>query len=101
MWLEDCHAPYFEYHSPWRSPESEEDKEAPLAFDLEAPLELGPVVDCFLQGPAKSLEEEDRKTSSSEPLVEDLESWVTWRAQMDKMPAWWQELAKVPGVDDH
>ena len=98
---EDCHAPYFEYHPPWKSPESEENKEAPVDFDLEAPLELGPEVDCFLWGPAESSEEEDRKTSSPEPPVEDLESWVTWRAWMHKMPGWWQELTKVPGVDDH
>ena len=101
VWPDDCHAPYFEYHTPWRGPESEEDKEAPMDFDLEALLELGPEVDCFLWGPAKSLEEEDRRTSSPEPLVEELESWVTWNAQMYETPGWWQELAKVPGVDDH
>ena len=58
-------------------------------------------MDHFLWGTAKSLEEEDRKTSSAEPPVEELESWVTWRAQTYKMPGWWQELAKVPEVDDH
>ena len=61
-----------------------------MDFDLEALLELGLEVDCFLWGPAKSSEEEDRKTSSPEPLVEDLESWVTWRAQMHEMPGSWQ-----------
>ena len=101
MWLEDCHAPYFEYHSLCRSLESKEDKEAPMDFDLEALPELGLEVDNFLWGPAKSLEEEDRKMSSPEPPVEDLESWVTWRAKMHEMPGWWQELAKVPGVDNH
>ena len=100
--LEDCCAPYFEYHPPWRSMESKEDEEAPMDFNLEAPLELGPEVNCFLWGPAKSLEEEeDRKMSSPEPLVEDLEGWVTWRAQIHKMPGCWQELAKVPGEDAH
>ena len=82
MWLEDWHAPYFEYHPPWRGLESEENEEAPEDFDLEALLELGLEVDHFFQGPAESLEEEDRKTTSPEPLVEDLESWVTWRAWM-------------------
>ena len=48
-----------------------------MDFDLEALPELGPEVNCFLWGPAKSLEEEDRKTSSPEPPVEELESWVT------------------------
>ena len=99
MWLEDCHAPYFEYHPPWRSPESKEDEEAPVDFNLEAPLELGSEVNHFLQRPAESLEEEDRKMSSPEPPVEDLESWVTWRAQTHEIPGWWQELAKVPGVE--
>ena len=100
VWPEDCHAPYFEYHPPWRGLEPKEDKEASMEFDLESLPELGPEVNCFLQGPAKSLEEEDRKTSSPEPPVEELESWVTWRAQMQDMPGWWQELAEVPGVDD-
>ena len=27
--------------------------------------------------------------------------WVTWRAWMDETPGWWQELAMVPGVDNH
>ena len=92
----DCHAPYFEYHPSWRGPESKEDEEAPVDFDLEALLELGPEVDCFLQGPAESSEEEDRRMPSPEPLVEELESWVTWRAQTHEMLGWWQ----VPGVDD-
>ena len=72
-----------------------------MDFNLEALPELGPEVDCFLQRPAKSSEEADRRTSSPEPPVEELESWVTWRAQMHDMPGWWDELAKVPGVDDH
>ena len=97
MQPEDCHAPYFEYHPPWRSLDSKEDEEAPMDFNLEAPLELGLEVDCFLWGPAKSLEEEDRKTPYPEPLVEELESWVTWRAWMHEMPGWWQELAKILG----
>ena len=72
-----------------------------MDFDLEALPELGLEIKCFLWGPAKSLEEENKKTSSPEPLVEEFESWVTWRAWMHKMPGWWWELAKVPGVDDH
>ena len=99
--LEESHAPYFKYHSPWKGPESKEDEEALLDFNLEALLELGPEVNCFLWGPAESLGEEDRRTSSPEPPVEELESWVTWRAWMHNMPGWWQELAEVPGVDDY
>ena len=101
MWPEDCHAPYFEYHPPWRSPESDEDKEVPVDFDLEALPELGPEVDHILWGPVKGSEEEDRKVPSPEPPVEELESWVTWRAWTYEMPGWWQELVMVPGVDDH
>ena len=77
MQPEESPAPYFEYNPPWRGPASEEDEEAVLDFDLEAPLELGPEVNRFLQGPADSGGEEDRKRSSPEPSVEDLESWVT------------------------
>ena len=60
---EQSPAPFFEYSPPWRGPESEEDEEALLDFDLEALPELGPEVNCFLQGLAGSSEEEDRKRS--------------------------------------
>ena len=72
-----------------------------MNFTLEAPPELGPEVDHFLQGPAKSSEEENRRMPTPEPLMEELENWVIWRAWMQDMPGWWQELAEVPGVDDH
>ena len=52
MQLEESPAPYFEYNPPWRGPASEE--EALLDFDVEAPPELGPEVDRFIQGPADS-----------------------------------------------
>ena len=101
MQLEESHAPYFEYNPPCRGPESKEDEEVLLDLDLEALLELGLEVDCFLQGPAESSGEGDRRTFSPEPLMEELESWVTWRAQMHGMPGWWQDLAELPRVDDH
>ena len=101
MWPEESPAPFFEYSPPRRGLESGEDKEALLDFDLEAPSELGPEVDHFLQEPAGSLEEEDRKRSSPEPPVEDFKSWVTWRAQVHDMPDWWQELTAIPGIEDH
>ena len=47
------------------------------------------------------MEEDDRNKSSPEPPVEEYERWLTWRAGAHNMPGWWQELAKVPGVDDH
>ena len=31
--LEESHAPYFEYHPPWRGLESKEDEEAPMDFN--------------------------------------------------------------------
>ena len=98
---EESPAPYFEYNLPSRGPASDEEEEDLLDFDLEDPLGLGLQVDHFLQGPADSSEEEDRKRSSPEPPVEDLESWVTWRAWVHDMPDWWQELTEVPGIDDH
>ena len=86
---------------PWRGPASEEDEEALLDFDLEALLELGPKVNHFLQKLADSLGEEDRKRSSPEPPVEDLESWVTWRAWVHDLPDWWQVLTEIPGIGNH
>ena len=67
MWPEESPAPFFEYSPPWRGPESGEDEEALLDFDLEALPELGPEVDHFLQELAGSSEEEDRMRSSPEP----------------------------------
>ena len=52
MQPEESHAPYFEYNTALRDPASEEDVEALLDFDLEAPLELGLEVNHFLQGPS-------------------------------------------------
>ena len=74
MWLEEHPAPFFEYSPPWRGPESGEDEEVLLDFDLETLLEIGPEVNHFLQELASSLEEEDRKRSSPEPPVEDFKS---------------------------
>ena len=33
--------------------------------------------------------------------TEELEMWMTWRAQMCETPNWWQELVMVHEVDDH
>ena len=41
------------------------------------------------------------KMPSPEPLIEELEKWVNWRAWTYEIPGWWQELVMVPGVDDH
>ena len=100
MQLEDCCASYFEYHPSQRGSESEGNEEAPKDFTLDDPPELGPEVDCFLQGPVESSEEENMKMPSPKPQIEEVESWVTWRAQMYETPSWWQELGMVPGVDD-
>ena len=85
----------------WRGSESEGDVEATEDFNLEDPLELGPEVTCFLQVPVKSSEEENVKVHSPKPPIEELEKWVTWKAQAYETPSWWQELTMVPEVDDY
>ena len=53
MQPEECHASYFKYHPSQSGSESEGDAEATEDLNLEDPLELGPEVTCFLQGPAE------------------------------------------------
>ena len=104
MWPEEGPAPFFQYSPLQLGMGSEEEEEAKLPlldFDLEDLLELGPEVDHFLQELAGSSDEENRDRPSAEPLVEEYERWVTWRAQMHDTPGWWQELVKVPEVKDH
>ena len=101
MWLEDCHAPYSEYHPSQRGSESEGDAEAMEDFNLGDPPELGLEVPCFLQGPVESSEEEKMKIPSPEPPIEEFEKWVTWKARAYETPSWWQELTMVPEVDDY
>ena len=72
VWLEESHAPYFIYHPPWRGLESKEDEEAPMDFNLEALPGLGLEVNCFLQGPAESLREEDG-------CPPQIPQWRSWR----------------------
>ena len=99
--LEDCCAPYFKYHPSQRGSESEGDVEATEDLNLEDLPELGQEVTCFLQVPAKSSEEENVKMSSPKLPIEELERWVTWKAQAYETPSWWQELTRVPEVDNH
>ena len=80
MQPEDCCAPYFDYHPSQRSSESGGEAAATEDLDLEEPLELEPEVTCFLQGSAKSLEEENMKVPSSKPPIGELQKWVTWKA---------------------
>ena len=90
--LEKSPAHFFEYSPPHGSLLSGEDKEAKLPlldFDLEAPPELGPEVNSFLQQLAGSSEEDNRNRSSPEPAVEEYKRWVTWRVQAHNMPGWW------------
>ena len=70
-------------------------------FNLKGPPELGLEVTCFLQGPVESPEEENVRMPFPKPPIEELEKWVTWRAQAYETPSWWQEVAMVPEVDDH
>ena len=101
VWPEDCRASYFEYHPSQRSSESKGDVAATEDLNLEELPELGPEVTCFLQGSAKSLEEENMKVPSPEPPIEKLQKWVTWKAQAYETPSWWQELTMVPKVNDY
>ena len=87
MQPEECHAPYFEYHPSGQSSESRGEVAATEDFNLEELLELGPEVTCFLQGSAESSEEENVKV----PPIKELQKWVTWRAQANETPSWWQE----------
>ena len=100
MWPEDCHAPYFKYQPSWRSSESKGDAVATEDLNLKEPLELGLEVTCLIQGSAKN-SEESKKAPSPEPPIEELQKWVTWKAQAYKTPSWWQELTMVPEVDDN
>ena len=99
--LEDCCAPYFEYHPSQKSLESEGEVAATEDVNLEELPELGPEVTCFLQGSAKSLGEENVKVSSPEPPIEEIQKWVAWKARAYETPRWWQELTMAPGVDDY
>ena len=65
-----------------------------------APSELGPEVDCFLWELASRSREEGKSDSSSEPLAEEYERWVTWRGWALNMPSWWKELVKIPEVEE-
>ena len=100
MWLEDFCGLYFEYHPSQRSSESKGDMGATEDLNLEPP-ELGPEVTCFLQGSAKSLEEEKVKVPFPEPSIDKLHKWVTWKAQVCETPSWWQELTMIPEVDSY
>ena len=101
MQLENWCATYFKINPPLRSFEPGEEEVATENLNLGEPLELVPEVTYFLQGSAKSLREENVMTPSPKPPIEELQKWVTWKAQMHKTSSWWQELTMVPGVDDH
>ena len=70
VWLEDCHAPYFEYHPSGRSSESGGEAAASKDLDLEDLPELVPEVTYFLQGSAKSSGENMRVPSPKPPIEE-------------------------------
>ena len=101
MQPEDCCAPYFEYHPTQRSSESGGEAVVTKDPNLEELLELGPEVNCFLQGSADSLGEQNMKAPSPKPPVEELQKWVAWKARVYETPSWSQELTMVPGVDNY
>ena len=76
-----CCAPYFEYHTPWRSLESGREAAATEDLNLGKPLESEPEVTCFLQGSAESLGEENVKAASPKPPIKELQKSETWKAQ--------------------
>ena len=39
-------------------------------------------------------------SNSMEPSVDDLEMWLEFQAGLLGTPAWWEELAAVPGIED-
>ena len=80
MQLEDCCAPYFEYHPSQRSLESGGEVATTKDPNLEELLELGPEVTCFFRGSAESLEEENKRAPSQASSgkvmkVGDMEGW--------------------------
>ena len=80
VWLEESPALPSEYSPPQWGPGSQEEEEAGppfLDFNLELLLELGPNVNCFLQEPAGSAEEDDGNSSSPEPQ---------WKSMRDGWP---------------
>ena len=42
----------------------------------------------------------EEASSSTEPSVDDLEMWLEFQAGQLGTPAWWEELAAVPGIED-
>ena len=42
----------------------------------------------------------EEASSSTEPSVDDLEMWLEFQAGQLGTPAWWGELAAVPGIED-
>ena len=88
---------------PLCGPGTLEDEEAELPFlefDLGPPPELGPEVNHFLQELASKSREDSESNSSSEPPAEEHKRWVMWRWWALDMPSWWQELVKIPEVED-
>ena len=79
--------------------QSLKEMQQPLRISIWRELpELGPKVTSFLQGSAESLGEETMKVPSPKPPIEELQKWVTWKAQAYETPSWWQELTVVPVV---
>ena len=102
MWLEEGPAPFFQYHSPQRGPEYEEEAELPLLdVNLEDLPELGPEVDHF----SRSQLGVPKKKAGAGPLQNP-----QWKNTRDGLPGGPNHMTcltggrnwlKVPEVDDH
>ena len=42
----------------------------------------------------------EEASSSTEPSVDDLETWLEFQAGQLGTPPWWEELGAVPGIED-
>ena len=78
----ESHAPYFKYHPPWRGLESKEDEELPWISTWKLHWSW----DWRLTASSRDQLKAWGRMSSPEPLVEELESWVTWRTWTHDMP---------------
>ena len=84
-------------HSPVHSPPWWGDEEAePPSLEYN----LGPNVECFFQELTGECGGDGGNHFPAELPVEKYEECIEWRGWVVDMPSWWQELEKIPEVDD-
>ena len=87
VWLEDCHAPYFEYNPPLGSSEPGGEEVATKDSDLVEPLELEPEVTYFLQRSPESLGKRTWRHPPPNPQYKSCRSGWPGRLKHAKHPA--------------